>query len=337
LCCLLPSFLWVTHAQTTTGPAAAGATANPCAPVLDDGLLKGVISHLNQPVPAPTLWNGYRPDQRHYVFTLTGPKAQRCAVVWRDGAIVDLLELTAAHQFLTPLFGFLLPAEAIGPQGGANVAEAFAQPDPLCRQLLDRGIAHSVFVPLSDLPKMPFEMGSFQLFDIAIHEAFHAFAQMPWLLGVKSAPAWISWTRQNPDRTEPAARCYGSATPTEQRLLAPEKALLVSAAHAALAGDNAQAVCRDAAAFVRERRRRWSELSASRVAASDKTRTMSCAKAETIMEAHEGVPDFVSWLTHYQLGIADRTAFVSASKPISRPVLHDGSHATHHTPSVARR
>ena len=63
--------------------------------------------------------------------------------------------------------------------------------------------------------------------------------------------------------------------------------------------------------FVRERRRRWSELSAVQVASDVGSGTMSCAEAETIMEMDEGLPDFVAWMTSYEIGAADA---VNASK-----------------------
>ena len=247
-CCLLLSAC-VTRVQTPAGPAVASATTGPCAPVLDHDLFKGVVGHMNKLKSAPVLWNGYRPDQGHYVFTVPGPERQRCAVVWRDGAIVDVLDLAVAPRLLTPLFGVLLPEERIKPTGAGapDPAGGFRQPDQLRDQLRGRGVSHTVFIPLGDLPKMPFQLGSFEHFDLAVHEAFHTFVQTPSWVGMDSAGAWPSWDRPYPDRLQLATRCYGSATPQEQQRLRAEKAPLVTAALGALTSGNAQTVCRDTA------------------------------------------------------------------------------------------
>jgi hypothetical protein len=201
--------------------------------------------------------------------------------------------LTTAPRLDTPLYGFYRPDKA---------AE---QPQQLRNQLEAAGIREAVILPLDGAARLGLSMTSQSWFiDMALHEAFHLLVQFPARSGAGAADQWPSWTVPQPDRTQLAARCYGSVNPKEQRL-GPERAALLAAAMSAATGGPLESVRRDTGAFVAERRRRWSDLSGIQVASEDGGASRSCADGEAIMELNEGVPTFVAWLTARSLGVID--------------------------------
>jgi hypothetical protein len=221
-------------------------------------------------------------------------------LLWRGAKADAVFQLTAEPRFETPLFGFFVSGNAANAGSGGRAR----QPDALAAQLDALGVRHAVLLPVEVDGRLPFKLSVQNQFDVAVHEAFHAHVQMPVWAGIERSDGWPAWTSVQPDRSQLALRCYGSAD-ARAPLLAAEREPLVRAATAALGREPIEGVCRDARSFLSERRRRWSDLTSVRVDGESPGPAMSCVQAEVTMELDEGVPDFVAWMTARQLRIVD--------------------------------
>jgi hypothetical protein len=74
--------------------------------------LQGLLTLVQQLKDADPLWSSYRPAAANYVFVIPAPEGQRCAAVWRDGALRSVFPLAAAPRLDTPLYGFFRQASA---------------------------------------------------------------------------------------------------------------------------------------------------------------------------------------------------------------------------------
>lgn len=305
-----------------TGALAAGQGA--LSGVCDEAVrrhdtLQGLLALVHQLKDANPLWSSYHPATADYVFVIPAPQVQRCAAVWRDGALRSVFPLASAPRLDTPLYGFFRPARAAD------------HPQELRDRLAAAGVREAVILPLDGDARLGFSMNSQSWFiDMAVHEAVHLLVQFPSRSGVEAAFRWPRWTVPQPDRAQLANRCYGSADPKEQRLAA-ERAPLLAAAMSAATGGSLESVCRDARTFVAERHRRWSGLSGVAVPFEDGAAARACAEGEAIMELNEGVPAFVAWLTARDLDVIGddrlRAQFNVQQRDVDRHDAADGAAA----------
>jgi hypothetical protein len=230
------------------------------------------------------------------------PETPVCAAIWRAGAPLEVIELTARPRFSTALYG-MIDLDPVGPRA---VEEAFlpAVPAGDAAALRARGVTRAVVlaVPLnfSRLGRVGEALREAQVdpalihADLAVHEGFHLHVQFPAWLGQARIYSWPAWDRQ-PDLRELHQRCY-AGSPELSAALAVEIDALV-AAFDAVGVDGAT---RDVALGVRHARR-FVELRAARRRLQDTAtvaqggRRISCALAEDLMELEEGS---AQWLGH---------------------------------------
>jgi hypothetical protein len=267
--------------------------------VRDHARLQGVMVHMSALSSAKSsLWKGYRPESANYIFIVPGPEKKPCAALWRAGAVTAVFELSTEPELSTALYGFVFPDDA----ANKGVLSSFRQPPELRRQLEALGVQQAILLPIDGDQRLKLTLSSQELFDMAVHEGFHAYAQFPTWGNFDSPHRWPAWSTPQPNRLVLATRCYGSSDPLEPRLT-EERNALVRAAMTAVTGGPVETICGDAKAFIAERQSRWSKLASISVPAEAGNKEMSCGEAEAIMELNEGVADFVSWLTAHQIGV----------------------------------
>jgi hypothetical protein len=270
---------------------AVQASAQTCERAADHPKIKALTSRMALlSRHAAPVWNGYVPFESAYVFVVEIDGGW-CGVLWSN-ARTRILALPREPRLSTPMYGF-----HFGRLSGTDRAlrDGWTQPDEIVRVLSDAGADRAVLVPVAPNIKLPFEISDAQLFDLALHEAFHVTAQAPAWLGARGEHAWPAWDRPQPDRRALGSTCYQAPAGMTDR------SSLERAAAAVLDHRDVPAVCAEATAFIAARRARWANLAASTVAAVEGP-AMSCEQAEAIMELDEGVADFVAWMTALESG-----------------------------------
>jgi hypothetical protein len=127
-------------------------------------------------------------------------------------------------------------------------------------------------------------------------------SQIPTWFDQAHPYAWPRWDRQ-PDRKELVARCY-AGTPAVAAALRDETAALLTAwdgLNGERTPERDSAARESARSFVRLRRARYALADSVRIASPGGS--VSCERAENVMELEEGAPQWMAYATAVRAGV----------------------------------
>jgi hypothetical protein len=309
--------LLVAAIAPAVAPAGGQST---CGAAFRDSLSEQAMRAFERVAAVPPVWDEYA-FGRHPLLLLADsayrgrPATPVCAAIWRRGAPLEVVELTARPPFSTPLYG-MIDSDPVGPGAidGASELAVVSRPAPpaVVAALRARGVARVVVfnVPmdLRSLGRLGEMLAAAKAdpariqADLAVHESFHLHSQFPTWLDQARTYAWPAWDRQ-PDRAELRQRCYAGSPELSAALRAELQALL--AAYDAVSVDSSR---RDMERGLRHARH-FVELRTSRrrlqdtVTVAQGRRRIPCALAEDLMELEEGATQWIGHATSLRAGL----------------------------------
>ena len=262
-----------------TAPAFAAVSS--CDFLVSSAELQKVLSSLQSELQEPPPWNNYRLSQNPVVF-LKLNKSSKCAVLVREGKVVNTFESAKDLKLSNNAYAFLIDGRSLGGDELGDIPSALA----------NQGIAKAMiwnvdFAWPSGVPQ-GLEFG------IMMHEGFHLFAQK----GNESS--WPQWSTNQGQlasvtiRQELIQKCYNGSAKISA-LADQEFQHLINANRAALAGhqDVARLNMQD---FVKARALRYQLLKNVKIKLNQHAE-ISCEDLEASFEFEEGIPEYVSYAT----------------------------------------
>lgn len=291
------------------------AAQAPCTDARSDPQVIALVAALDRVAAVPPVWDDFKVANHPVLFLLDSTyrgavTTPVCALVWRSGAALQVLELATRPGLSTPLYGFISldpTGSRAQPNSEAVVAASRRIGVEDAGRLRAAGVSRAVALPV---PLDFAQLGAFGealrksgadpiliQVDLAVHEGFHLQVQFPAWMDQPRTHAWPAWDLQ-PDRREFREKCY-AGTSAVAAAFATEVGALLDAFDALYGDPSARDTVtarRHAQRFVTARIERHALLDTTTIKQGDGR--IGCGLAEDIIELEEGT---AQWIAHATL------------------------------------
>lgn len=244
------------------------------------------------------IWEGY--DIRDGVYILNAGKpndSANCLGIWRQGKNVSYKCSKDVPNMLTPIYSYYLDYKEPYNDEEKLFKTSKNAPD-FSNWMKNYGIEAAVYMP-TDFPKFPFKIPTKSKAQLAIHETFHV--QVMLRKWYTNKGFWPEWDKQ-PDRKS-IQSCY-ARNDSITKLFEAEQKELVALIEFLLDNDKTKAI-QSANKFIAIRENRYSILIDKNIKLND-SKFGDCRIGESFMEVEEGIADYASWVTMYNIGTASK-------------------------------